>query len=360
MRARLSRLGAGRGWRKLGALAGLFGVAVLAFCWGRYGSPSTAAAAPPGAREVPPPTPPETAGDYAHRWVAVIHGNLGITREEFGEYLIARHAEQLELLVNKRIIELACKEKGVEVTAGEVDAALAEDLKGMGNISLNDFVTQVLARYHKSLLEWKEDVIRPKLAMTKLCRGRVQVTDQDLHDAFDAYYGEKVDCRLVLFPKDREKDAMLMYADLRKSDEDFNRIARSQASPSLASKGGEIQPIGHHTTGNDELEKEAFSLQPGEVSKLIGTPQGTVVLKCVKRIPPDAGKKLDKERAVLEKEIIDKKTQLEIPKLFKELQAQAKPRLFLKKYTTQEELERDVKRDLQADGLPAPAPPQKP
>jgi hypothetical protein len=344
----------------LGGLVGLCGVAALAFCWGRYSSPSPVAAAPPGAKEPAPPTPPEASGDYAHRWVAVIRGNLGITREEFGEYLIARHAEQLELLVNKRIIEVACKEKGVEVTAGEVDAALAEDLKGMGNISLNDFVTKVLARYHKSLLEWKEDVIRPKLAMTKLCRARVQVTDQDLRDAFEAYYGEKVDCRLVLFPKDREKDAMLMYADLRKSDEDFNRIARGQATPSLASKGGEIQPIGHHTTGNDELEKEAFSLQPGEVSKLIGTPQGTVVLKCVKRIPADTSKKLEAVRPALEKEIIEKKTQLEIPKLFKELQAEAKPRLFLKKYTTQEELERDVRRDLQADGVPDLAPARKP
>jgi hypothetical protein len=358
----MSRRLPGRGWRRATTTVGVLGLAVLAFCWGRYGASTEAKASPPGAKEsATPPAPPEASGDYARRWVAVVYGNTPITREDFGEYLIARHAEKLELLVNRRIIEHACKETGVEVTAGEVEAALAEDLKGMGNISLRDFVSKVLSRYNKSLYEWKEDVIRPKLAMSKMCRSRVQVTDHDLRDAFDAYFGEQVDCRLILFPKGEEKHAMAAYPDLRKSDEDFNRIAKQQASAQLASTGGQIKPIGRHTTGNEELEKEAFSLQPGEVSKLIGTPEGTAVLKCIKRIPPDQGKKLENERPALEKEIVEKKIQMEIPKLFKELRDQAQPKLFLKKYTSQDELEQEVRRELQTgDRMPALAPAHKP
>jgi hypothetical protein len=140
---------------------------------------------------------------------------------------------------------------------------------------------------------------------------------------------------------------MTLYADMRKSDEEFDRLARQQASPTLAASGGRIRPISRHSTGNDELEKEAFSLQQGELSRLIGTPEGTVVLKCVRRIPPDATKKLETERANLQKEIMDKKVQQEIPKIFTELREQAKAKLFLKKSTSQDQLEREVTQELQ-------------
>jgi parvulin-like peptidyl-prolyl isomerase len=192
-----------------------------------------------------------------------------------------------------------------------------------------------------------------------LCRDRVHVTDEDLKAAFDAYYGEKIDCRLVLFTT--EKEALTQYADLRKGEESFNRVARTQANPTLAATGGQIGPIGHHTTGNDDLEKEAFSLHPGDVSRVIGTPDGFAVLWCNKRIPPDTSKKLEEVRPTLEKEIIEKKTHLEVTKVFQELKDQAQPKLFIKKYTTQEELEHDVKQELKSTGIPevrgAPAPP---
>ncbi len=347
-----------RSWpRPLPAL-GFLGLLALAFCWGRFGSLPRATAVPPAA---PAPAgaaaaPADAPSDYARRWVAVIHGNVPITREEFGEYLIARHSDQLELLVNKRIIELACKQRGIEVTPAEIEAALAEDLKGL-QVSLKDFVNQILLpRYHKTLYEWKEDVIRPKLALAKLCRDRVKVTDQDFQEAFEAYYGEKVECRLILFLKDQEKLVMEKYGELRSSDAAFDEMARKQSTPSLAAKGGAIRPIAHKTTGNPELEKEAFSLRPGEVSRLIETPQGLALLKCVKRIPPDTTKSLDKERPALEKEIVEKKTQLEIPNLVKELKEQAKPKFFLQRPTTQEELERDVKRAIQG-GAPQAKPP---
>jgi hypothetical protein len=331
-------------WRRAATRLGYLGLAALAFCWSRYSSLTEAVAAPQGAKPAAAPAPPAGTTDYDKRWVAVIHGNVPVTREEFGEYLIARHSDQLDLFVNKCIIEHACKQRGIEVSPAEVEAALAQDLKVM-NVNLKDFTEKILQKhYHKTLFEWKEDVVRPKLALSKLCRDRVHVTEQDLKDAFDAYYGEKVDCRLVLYVN--KNQALTEYEQLRKSDADFERVATHQPNPTLAATGGQIGPIGHHTTGNDELEKEAFRLQPGEVSRVIGTPDGFAVLKCNKRIPPDMSKKLEEVRATLEKEIIEKKTHLEVANVFKELKDQAQPKLFIKNYTTQEELERDVKEEL--------------
>src|SRR5262249_14111486 len=78
---------------------------------------------PPAMAQPPPPAQtapvaPPTNPDYSNRVVAYIYGTTAITREELGEYLIARYgSEKLELLINKRIIEHACQERGIEVTA---------------------------------------------------------------------------------------------------------------------------------------------------------------------------------------------------------------------------------------------------
>src|SRR5262249_3544685 len=133
------------------------------------GSQGMAQQVVPASATAPASFPGSPPSDNANRWVAVIYGNIPITREELAEYLIERNSDKLELLVNKKIIEHACQLKGLEVTQAEVDAALAEDLKGM-NVTLEIFVNRVLKNYRKTLMEWKQDVIRPKLQMTKLCR----------------------------------------------------------------------------------------------------------------------------------------------------------------------------------------------
>src|SRR4051812_4830513 len=171
-----------RNWRKLVLGSGMIGLTVAAFCCGRNVAPRAAAAPNPPAAPNPeqaPPLAPDSHSDYSRRIVAYIYGTIPITREDLGEYLIARYgADKLELLVNRKIIDRVCKEKGVEVTAAEVEATVQEAMKGLGpTISRKDFEKQVLAPRHLSFYEWKEDVIRPKLLMTKLCQQRVQVTD---------------------------------------------------------------------------------------------------------------------------------------------------------------------------------------
>src|SRR5205814_3991126 len=104
--------------------------------WGHQDSLSRAQATPPqktAGETTPAPAPtPLVSSDYSRRVVAYIYDTIPITREELGEDLIARKgAERLPNLVNKRIIEHACQEKGIEVTAAEVEADLVETLKGM-------------------------------------------------------------------------------------------------------------------------------------------------------------------------------------------------------------------------------------
>ena len=150
------------------------------------------------------------------RVVAYVYDNMPVTREELGEYLIARYGtERLDLLCNKKIIDNECRKVGIEVTAAEVENSLSEDLKGL-NVDRKTFVDKVLKNYRKNLYEWKEDVIRPKLMLSKLVRSRVKVTDEDVKKAFDAYYGEKVECRIVMYEKGFERAVLSDYPRLMK------------------------------------------------------------------------------------------------------------------------------------------------
>src|SRR5439155_20188392 len=147
--------------------------------------------------------------------------------------------------------------------------------------------------------------------------------------------------------------------------EEFDRISKQQADSKLAATGGQIAPFGRHTTGNEEMERVIFGikpdeikpgegpqqpregLKPNEISQVIETPQGLVVIKCLGRKPPD-GQKLEEVRDELTKDIVNRNiNQQDIPKLFSELRADARPTQFLKEGETEEELLREAERELQ-------------
>jgi len=336
---------------------GVAAAAAFAGGWflGFNASATRVAAAPPQpmARPAAPDAPlgPEPSPDYSRRVVARLFNNVDITREELGEYMIARMgAEKLELLVNKKIVELSCKQRGVEVSVAEVEEALDQDCSDLG-VDRKTFFEQVLRQYKKSLYEWKEDVIRPRLLLTKLCRDRVQVTEEDIHQAFESHYGEKVDVRILMYPKDQQKVLYQLYDQIRSSDEAFDRAARQQPNPQLAMNGGAVKPICRFSGNDPKVEKVAYSLRPGEVSEVFEVPEGLVIMKCVGHIAPDRTKIYENEREKLQREVLDRKTQVEVGKIFKELKEQAKPVQYLKPYETTADLARTTEELLNADKI---------
>jgi hypothetical protein len=325
-----------------------------------FGKPKQAndSSAQPAAKPAEPvaPSGPESSPEYRSRVVARIYGNVDITREELGEYLIARQgAGMLENLVNHRIIEHACREKGIEVTVPEVEAALDQDCADLG-VDRKTFVQQVLRQYKKTLYEWKEDVVRPRLLMTKLCRDRVQVSEEELHQVFESHYGEKVDVRILLYDKKDPKTAFKVFEQVRNDDAAFEHAARTQPTAQLAAKGGEVLPVSHFS-GAERVEKVAFSLQPGEVSQVLDVPEGLLIMKCVKRVPPDRTKIFENEREAMKREVVDKKTQLEIGKVFKELSDQAQPERYLRETETMADLNRAVKEAMRSESPTLVRPP---
>jgi parvulin-like peptidyl-prolyl isomerase len=322
---------------------GLLGLA--GFAAGRLTTGDRAVAADP----VVPPAGGNAKPDA--RYVAYLHGGkVPITREDLGEYLIQRFGqEKIDLLVNKVIIDTACKEKGIEVSEAEIEAALAEDLKGI-NVNKQMFVDNVLKQYGKTLYEWKYDVLKPRLQLSKLCKLNHQISEDEIKQAFEAQFGPKVEGRIIIWPRGQEQVALKCYEEIRSSSEKFEEQARQQANPTLASVGGRIKPIGRGSGTHPELEKEVFKLKEGQITTLITTNEGIVCFRCDRHLPADEGVKLDDQREALSRWVLDRKLNQEIPKHFKALRDAANPVVLLKRKETLEDLERNTKALLQTGG----------
>lgn len=281
------------------------------------------------AGKLPASLPPMPVATDSTRTVATISGpggTIAITQEEFGKFLTDRGgADKLELYVNKRIIEAAAAEKGLSITKQEMEAALKKDMEGI-TVKYEDFVNIVLPKYGKSLYEWMEDVVRPRLLLEKLSAGEVQVSDDDLKIQFERVHGEKRRIQMVMYPLSDPTTAAKLHAQARKSQDEFDSVARSQPNPGLAASKGYVKPISRYTAGDDRMVEEvAFKLKEGEVSEIIKTAQGFVFIKLQEVIPPAAGTTFDKVKNSLKEAAYEEKMQQYIPQKFAELKKKANP-----------------------------------
>lgn len=324
-------------WFRTGT-AGLIAAAGAGFFAGRATSWNQANAAPPAKPNTPPP-----AVETNSRFVASLYnGTVPITREDLGEYLIARHGkDNIELLVNKTIIDTECKRHGVTITDAEIDAALQQDLVGL-QVDKKSFVANVLKQYGKTLFEWREDVLKPRLQLTKLCRLNIQVTEDEIKQAFDAEFGPRVDGRIIIWPKGQEQFAFKIYDEIRASDTKFDEAARQQAVGHLAASGGRIKPFGRGAGTHPKLEEDAFKLKEGQITTVIGTDEGAVVFKLDKLIPANTSASIEQYRERLSQMVYEKKLAKEIPLQFKKLRDAANPVIFIKKDQTPEDVERNA------------------
>ncbi|MGL6073829.1 MAG: peptidylprolyl isomerase [Fimbriiglobus sp.] len=299
---------------------------------GIVGGVSMVMAQTPAAKPAPAATGPGSVEDY-NRPVAFIYGNVPVTRQMLGEFVIARGGiDKLDLLINRTIIETEAKRLGLSVTDSEMEAAFMSDLEGLGEggIKRSDFIRVVLPKYGKTLYEWMEDVIRPRLLLTKMVAGNIKVEEKEIDIQFEREFGEKRDVQIILWPKgDDEKGIQATYAKIRGNQDEFDAAARQMANPSLASSLGRIKPIARHSIAHEPIvEQVAFQLKVGELSHVINTSQGYLVIKLRGIIPAQTNVDRKSMRDRLAKQAFDEKVSAAIPEHFAALKKQADPKIF--------------------------------
>ena len=178
--------------------------------------------------------------------IATINGEA-ITRQQLADECVARKGEEiLETLVARRLIEQGLKAKKQEVTGAEIDQEIDNVAMRVAGIGREAWLRTLAKERGISPVQYARDIIYPALALRKLAADKVQVTEKDLKNSFDAQYGEKLRCRIIMV--DKLRTAQDIWEELRKNPGGFEKLAqeRSMDTGSRSLGGLLAEPITRH------------------------------------------------------------------------------------------------------------------
>lgn len=130
--------------------------------------------------------------------VAATINGIPITVRELAEECIFRHGvETLDGVISRKILEQACKRRGVAVTAEDIDREIARaamagvKAKPDGSPDVDAWLAMVTKKQGVSLDIYRNDVVWPIVALKKLVGGGVVVSEEDLRRGFEANFGPR-------------------------------------------------------------------------------------------------------------------------------------------------------------------------
>ncbi|MFN4906864.1 MAG: peptidylprolyl isomerase [Planctomycetota bacterium] len=207
-----------------------------------------------------------------------------ITLQDLANLCVMRHGEEvLDNMVNRYLILQACQERKIEITQKDVDDEIGRiaskfNLSVQMYLKLLDNERDIRPEYYAS------DVVWPMLALRELSKEMLKVSPQDIDRAFQSEFGPKVQVRMIAC-KDAAK-LQQIHQQATANPDLFKTLARDNSEdPASASVEGLLPPIRMYT-GEDQLEKIAFALQPGQISDIFKVGDLSVTLQCVRHMAP--------------------------------------------------------------------------
>jgi len=322
-------------WRtRLGVILG--GLAVLGACvairyfWGgesasadqpRQTAPASAARRTPAARSVTAKTTTTDSSASTAGLVALVNGDR-ITRSQLAAECLRHYGEQvLESLVNKYLIAQECKRRNVVVSKEDVDAEIRRMAERF-SLPVDQWLKMLKQERGITATQYANDIIWPTLALRRLAGSQLQVTREELLEAYDMRYGPAVRVRLIACT-DPEK-AQEVRARAAARPDQFGELAKkySEDVPSAAAEGI-IPPIRKHTA-HEKIEQAAFSMSDGQVSQVIQAGGQYVILRRERLIPGAQAANFEQLAPQLEELIRDSKLRSVAHDVFRKLQQDSK------------------------------------
>lgn len=245
-----------------------------------------------------------------------------ISMEELARECVARDGEEiLENLINRKIIQQACEEQGIEISEAEVNSEIVKIAKKF-SLAPDEWLKMLKAERKINPEQYRRDIIWPMLALKKLAGEAVKVSNDDLKRAFIRNYGPRVKARAIVL--DNPRRARDAWEKVQANPDDFGRIARENSiDPNSRVLDGQVPPIARYT-GNDELEKAAFALKEGEISGVIQVGLNQyIILKCEGRTQATVTDMAEVED-ILRQELTEEKSQEQVAKVFERLKGDAR------------------------------------
>lgn len=219
--------------------------------------------------------------------VAAIINGQQVMISQVGEECIKRHgADVLEGEINRKLLVQALRAEKKQVTQSDLDAEIERAAISYGYVQsdgkpdLQAWFNSVTSDGRTTRELYIEDVVWPSAALKKLVEGQVQLTEQDLRDGFESSYGPRVEVLAIVLSDQRTAQKVWEMARDNPTDAFFGKLAEQYSvEPVSSSNQGKVPPIRKHG-GQPAVEKEAFGLQPGELSGIVATGGKYLILRC--------------------------------------------------------------------------------
>lgn len=226
---------------------------------------------------------PESPLDKVPKIVAVVNGQT-ITREVLARECLSRYGSiVLDNLLNKHLILQACKAQGIAITEGNVQDEIARVANKFG-LSAKLFLDAIEKERDIGPAQYANEIVFPMLALRALAADKIQVSKDEVDRVMQSEYGPKVQVRMIAVSQ--QDKATQLNAQATAAPDQFRRLAKEHSEDAAsASVEGLLPPI-RRFSGDDQLERIAFQLQPNEVSPIFQIGELHLFLQCVRHLPP--------------------------------------------------------------------------
>jgi parvulin-like peptidyl-prolyl isomerase len=274
--------------------------------------------------------------------VAAVVNGQSISVMELAEECIVRHgSDVLEGAINRLLLDQSLRRRRLRVGDTDLEAEIARAAASMGKVKGNgepdvagwiEFLTESQSITREVYVR---DEVWPSAALKKLAGQGVEVTKEDLERGYEANYGLKVRCRAIVLNNQRRAQEVWEKARENQTIENFDQRFEKfgdlaeQYSIEAGSRSlrGEVPPI-QKNGGQPILEKEAFSLKPGELSGIVQAGDAYIILLCEEYTKP-IDTNFGEVRDLLYRDIHEKKQRIAMAELFELLKGNARIDNFL-------------------------------
>ncbi len=266
----------------------------------------------------------DPAKAQAHPGVAAMVSGQPVTLAEVENKCLDRHGEEvLEILVTRTLLDQALERQRQTVARADIDAEIARAAESMGfrkadgSTDIAGWLERVAREEKIDMARYVDDVVWPTVALKKLI-GPVPISKDDLDKAFEATFGARARCRVIVLDTARRAQEVWRLARENPTAEAIGDLAeRYSADPTLRTLRGEMPPIPRYG-GQPALEREAFALKPGELSGVVQVADRFLVMFCEGHTPP-AKVSFDEVRSELHADLLEKKQRIEMARHFTHL-----------------------------------------
>lgn len=228
--------------------------------------------------------------------VAVVNGEE-VKRDKLADLLIGMYGnEGLDLLIKRTLVKQESIKRSVTVTEEEIAERIDTFVEGVieqemkkGGLKDDEALKRELEKAKLTLDQYKKNIqkkfklsngqVEAQLLAEKMIKQTIEITDEELREAYEETHGEKILARQIVLRTSRDAERNL---EKIKTGADFVALAKKESiDRNSASRGGTMRPFGPKGT----IGKEVANLKNGEVSGVIKTDSGYHIIKIENRRP---------------------------------------------------------------------------